>query len=279
MSTGCHDIRMKIGELVDGELPGAVRNSVEEHLASCEACRRELDGLKTLTRRLAGQTQVTAPAGLWTAVENRLDRRTDSPTRPAPRTRPGVLRFASRALAAAAVLVLVVGFGWLAVSGPWQARAAAAHIDFRPLLERADGDIAAGIQALMRAYGGEPISAKEAAERMPVRVHAPAELPSGLRLQGRYLLSMGRSHSALAFHYVGPTEKHLLLLQCPPDVEKDYGNFECISCSVGGHHGHGVQVGKLRLMHMASENVCVCVVSTLDESELKSAIDAVKITF
>lgn len=281
MSTGCDDIRPRLGEFLDGELAEAPCERVQQHVTACDACRQELARLESLTRRIPGPARVTAPDGLWTAIESRLDGATGPTGRPRSRmaTRPRILRFASQPLAAAAVILLVIGLGWLMINPPWESRAMAGQMDFRPLLERADGDIGAGIQALMQVYGGEPISATAAEARMTVRIRAPEQLPHGLQLRGRYLLNMGRSHQALAFHYTGSAGEHLLLLQCPPATEKNYGNFECVACSVGGHEGHGVKVGKLHLMHMASDKVCVCVVSTLDESNLEAALDAVKITF
>lgn len=266
---------------MDGELPEQVRGRVELHVSTCDSCRHEVSRLDLLAAARSAAVDVTAPAGLWAAVEQRLDGGVHAPQRAASTRVVGrrFMRFAARPLAAAAVLVLAIGVGWVVTSAPWAAEARAAQIDFRPLLEQADGDVEAGFQALMRAYGGKAISVQEAAEHVRVRVHAPPQLAPGLHLRERYLLNMGRSHQALAFHYTGPDERHLLLLQCPPEIEKDYGNFECLACSVGAHDGHGVQVGKLRLMHMASENVCVCVVSTLDERELAAALDAVEIDF
>ncbi len=281
MSTGCEDIRPRLGEFLDGELAEAPREQVQQHVTACDACREESARLESLTRQISGASRVTAPDGLWTAIESRLDGHSGQKAKPGGRraTRPLILRVASRPLAAAAALLVVIGLGWLAVNPPWGSRAIAGQMDFRPLLERADGDIGAGIQALMQRYGGEPISASAAEARMTVRVHAPEQLPHGLKLRGRYLLNMGRSHQALAFHYAGPSGEHLLLLQCPSDTDKNYGDFECVACSVGDHNGRGVKVGKLHLMHMASDNVCVCVVSTLHESNLATALDAVPITF
>jgi hypothetical protein len=132
----------------------------------------------------------------------------------------------------------------------------------------------------VRTYGGEAISLGDAAQRMRIRVHAPDQLPGEMRLESHYLLNMGEHHQALGFHYTNQHGGHLLLLQCPPHIEKDYGNYECLPCAVGSHEGRGVRVGKLYLMHMMSENVCVCVVSTLDEhDELPAALDAVRIEY
>ncbi len=277
----CDEVKSWLGELLDGELSAELRPAVEQHLDECPACRSEYESLQSMAAELARSPDAELPAGLWTAIEKRLDAATAVPV---PSIRPGTRRtriyqLARRPLAAAALVVLAVGLGWLVWSAPWTSTAMAAQIDFRPLLEQSDGDIEAGILALIQAYGGEEVSLADGANRMRVRVQAPGELPGGLRLKSRYLLNMGRHHRALAFHYTGP-DGHLLLLQCPPHIQKDFGNYECLPCRVGSHDGHGVRVGKLYLMHMMSENVCVCVVSTLDErSELPAALDAVKIDF
>ena len=278
----CDEVKSRLGEWLDGELPIELRPAVRRHLDGCPACRSECESLQSMAAVLAQRPNAKLPAGLWEAIERRLDDpQPVSAQSAAPATRRlWLYQLVRRPLRAAAVLVMAIGLGWLVFSGPWQSRAMAAQIDFRPLLEQADGDIAAGISALVQAYGGERISSDDAAKRIKVRVHAADQLPGDLRLESRYLLNMGDNHQALALHYTTPSGGHLLLLQCPPDVEKNYGNNECLPCSVGDHHGQGVQVGKLHLMHMKSDNVCVCVVSTLDEhKDLPIALRAVQIDF
>ena len=55
---------------------------------------------------------------------------------------------------------------------------------------------------------------------------------------------------------------------------------QCLSCEIGPKDGHIIRKGQLRLMHFESENVCVCVISTLDEdSDLPAVMDAVKIDY
>jgi hypothetical protein len=277
----CDEVKSRLGELLDGELSDELRPAVERHLDECRACRGEYESLRSMAAALARPPDAKLPVGLWEAIEQQLDA---APAVSMPATRPHtwrmrVYRLTRRPLAAAALVVLAIGLGWLLWSAPWTSTAMAAQIDFRPLLERADGDIEAGIHALIEAYGGEEISPAQAADRMRVRIQAGAELPGELRLESSYLLNMGGDHRALAFHYAGPAG-HLLLLQCPPHIERNYGNYECLPCRVGSHDGHGVRVGQLHLMHMMSENVCVCVVSTLDEqSALPAALDAVRIDF
>jgi hypothetical protein len=72
----------------------------------------------------------------------------------------------------------------------------------------------------------------------------------------------------------------LLLLQCPAMTAKNYGGYECLPCHVGARSGQIVEAGSLRLIHLESPNVCICVVSTLkDEAELRSALGAIAIEF
>jgi hypothetical protein len=279
--TVCHEIKTRLGELLDGVLDADARQAVARHLDQCADCRAEYDSLRSMTSILARPPAGAVSPGLWEAIEERLHHdRDDSRKRPERVLRRAPLyRLVRRSLAAAAVVVLGVGLGWVVWSAPWAAPAEAAQIDFRPLLEQADGDIEAGIKALLRAYGGEKITRAEASKRMKVRVHPPEEVPGELRLKSMHLLKMGRHHKSLAFHFQGPGGQ-LLLLQCPAGMKKDYGNRECLSCQVGSHAGHVVRAGSLRLMHMESENVCICVVSTLDEQrELPAALDAIEIEF
>lgn len=166
------------------------------------------------------------------------------------------------------------------LAGPWNHTALAGQIDFRPLLAQADGDIQAGIRALIAAHGGRPVTRNEANRLVRPRVHAPAALPDGLRLKAILRLNLGGDHWSIGYHYSGPAGE-LLLLQCPPMVKRDYGGYECLPCKIAGDHGQIARVGKrLRLAHFMSPNVCVCVVSTLDEHKaLPDALDAVQIDF
>jgi hypothetical protein len=53
-----------------------------------------------------------------------------------------------------------------------------------------------------------------------------------------------------------------------------------MSCHVDGQPGQVARAGPLRLMHFESDNVCVCVVSTLDEvSELPAVLAAIAVDF
>lgn len=270
----CEHIRFRLGECLDNEADAVTRAEAEAHLAACAACSEEYRRVRALGAALAAVLRRGAPrAELWASVAHRLDRQT------AVRRRRFLAPAAARRLASAAAVVLAIGLALFAFSGPGSAVAQAAQVDFRPLLAQTDGDIGAGIQALMQAHGGRPIPLERARQCMKVRVHAPDRLPAGLRLDGLYLLNMGRSHRSLGFHFAGPRGQ-LLLLQCPPGIQKRYGAHECMACSAGGREGQVVRAGALRLMHFESENVCICVVSSLDEdTDLTAALESIRIDY
>lgn len=275
----CNEIQQRLGELVDGELGAPLREVVQEHLEACSGCRAECNALRDLGSAIGeGRGPGEVPRDqLWQAIEQRLET-ASAVTSEAPQSLAIRWRL-WRPLASAAAVLLTVGLGWLVVSAPWNAPAYGGQIDFRPLLEQAGNDIQAGIDELIRVHGGRAIARPEAEGLMEIRIQAADRLPNDLVLKSLYLLNLGRDHRALGFHYQGPNG-HLLLLQCPPEVSKDYGGQECLPCHLGPSKGGMVRVGALRLAHFESENVCVCVVSTLDEAdELPAVLDAVKIDF
>lgn len=293
----CAEIQDRLGELLDDELDTAARTAVSGHVRGCATCAAELRALQAAAAQVeaAGEGDTQIPYELSAAIWGRIEAALDAagPARPAaptpsddcailtigPDCKPRGNPWVWRSLASAAVVLLAVGLGWFAFSGPGTPHAVAGQIDFRPLLEKAGEDIGAGIRALVAAHGGEPITREQAARRMRVRVHPPDELPGGLRLVSMNLLNMGAHHRSLAFHFEGPSGQ-LLLLQCPAGIEKEFGNRECIACNSGAHDDHVVRVGPLRLMHFDSSNVCVCVVSTLDgTTDLPAALAAVRIDF
>jgi hypothetical protein len=60
---------------MDGVLEESEARRVEEHLASCDACRSELIGLEELRNEVGSLTQVKAPAGFKSALMKRISDR------------------------------------------------------------------------------------------------------------------------------------------------------------------------------------------------------------
>lgn len=74
----CERFNPMLSGYVDGELAADERRRLEEHLAACEACRRELEGLKVLKEDLA-MLKFKEPSDAeleryWAGVYNRLER-------------------------------------------------------------------------------------------------------------------------------------------------------------------------------------------------------------
>lgn len=59
----CDTTKPKLQALVDGELPRAERDRVEDHLARCEDCRAELDALRRVQQALAALPGFDLPEG------------------------------------------------------------------------------------------------------------------------------------------------------------------------------------------------------------------------
>lgn len=74
----CEDFRAMVTAWVDGELPPERQRMLEEHLAGCEGCRRELAEVRALKEELS-MIRFVEPtdaelARYWKSVYNRLER-------------------------------------------------------------------------------------------------------------------------------------------------------------------------------------------------------------
>jgi hypothetical protein len=178
-------------------------------------------------------------------------------------------------LAVAAAILLVIGAGWLFFYSRGATPAAAARIDFGPLLDNIDAGLAAGIQALKEKYNGTPTTLAEASQRITLRVAADSALPDGMTLQSANFIYFGADPS-LAMHFAGPSGE-LLVMQCPPSMKKQYGARDCLPCSVGAHAGHEVRQGKWRLTHFERPDCCICIVTTLGQDQLEDVLEALRV--
>ncbi|RMG08987.1 MAG: hypothetical protein D6731_20715 [Planctomycetota bacterium] len=105
MSTPCDSIRDDLVAYADGELTASERERVGAHLASCVACRRELDAHRRVWEALDRLPGLSARPGWTDEVEERIL---------GPRVRPFPLwRRGLAALALAAAVALAAGLGWL----------------------------------------------------------------------------------------------------------------------------------------------------------------------
>ncbi len=92
----CSEVRESLSAWLDGELAPEVGALVDRHLASCDACLRELTQLEALEQALAALPAPAPPPGLPEKVAARL-------------RRPSRHWWQSMALAASLILGIVLG--------------------------------------------------------------------------------------------------------------------------------------------------------------------------
>lgn len=69
----CHDLRLLLDDLLDGELEPAAEDALREHLAACPACRAELERGQYLRRQVAALPRSVEPArDLWPGIAHQL---------------------------------------------------------------------------------------------------------------------------------------------------------------------------------------------------------------
>jgi hypothetical protein len=62
----------QLSAYLDGDLAGEELTRVEAHLAACEACRAELDGLRRLVRRAGSLDDRPPEQDLWAGISSRI---------------------------------------------------------------------------------------------------------------------------------------------------------------------------------------------------------------
>ncbi|HUG92386.1 MAG TPA: zf-HC2 domain-containing protein [Planctomycetaceae bacterium] len=187
----CRDVKPELLSIVYNELPADRRGAVEAHLARCESCRRELDGLHQGRRLLdVLRSDVEVPALDTRRLFHEAARRAQR-----QRRRWKWLAVASTAAAAAAVLVLwaISGLTFDASPGrltvtwgqrPPSAPAGAAspvHNDELPAVPTMTAELADRLAAHERDV-----------KRLAERVQSISELA---HLATRELLAVDRRHS------------------------------------------------------------------------------------
>lgn len=266
----CDEVRELLGSYADGEVALETRAVVDAHVCACEACRRELGQLRELAERIKAGGSVCVPPALWDRIADQLD--SARPPRSAKRT------FRLRSiLAFAACLLLVVGGGYLVLTRglDFASKAEAATVDFSALLNGLSLDAEGAFRKFVSLYHGRRVSAADAQQHArQLNFAIPPELPGGFALQEIFALQIGDAPAAAAIYrrdgeFIG-TIFHRAIHR------EDYGTYRDHPCVVGDHHGHRVEVGEWRLIHVTDATTCHCVLSRLDEkSQLPPILDAV----
>jgi anti-sigma factor RsiW len=109
----------RLSEYIDGELDAGQARLLEEHLASCPACRALHGELLHVVDRARALTDREPPRELWEGIAAGIAPPAVVPFPPAPPPRPRTFSFTMPQLAAAALLLVTVSAGaaWMATAG------------------------------------------------------------------------------------------------------------------------------------------------------------------
>ncbi len=284
----CEDYKLQLEYLLDEALSSDAHEKLSDHLKTCPACTAELDYLRELTSRIPDSSEVRVPPGLWDAIERRLDSGTDDQAGQDSRTAGQVgqdggqtahpvtgYRFLSPTRWAwAASLVFVAGLGLFSLNFI-DSPAKASTINFAVLLDALPLDAQKAFDKFLDLYDARPGSSFEAKEfAASLDFETPPTLPGGFQLESIYLLTFG-DRPGVAASYKRGDEFLAAIFHTPVGVE-DFGTHKDYPCAIGKHHGHKVEVGAWKMVHLTDPATCHCVLSQLDEeTELPAVMSAV----
>lgn len=260
----CREVQERIGAYLDGALPRDVAAELRRHVDTCAACAHMLETERDLISRFVSvdpAAGASAPQGLWPAIESGLDTRVDRPQR----GKAALVSFFRKPLAIAASLILFLGVATTTVlifsqSAPV---AQAAHVDYTILLDGLSDRVDAAIEKFLTYYDAEPIPAAETQAAAPALSFAvPPDLPGGFVLRQAYRLRFGEAPGVAAVYDRG--EEPLVVFFHPTINNEQSGGYQEMPCIVGERHGHQVQVGDWRLMHLMDPTTCHCVLTKLN---------------
>ncbi|MCH8966864.1 MAG: hypothetical protein IID43_04235 [Planctomycetes bacterium] len=240
-------------------------------MQTCSACSLELANLQELALGICDSSDASVPSKLWDSIERRLSTGADYPTE------RGVTPYRllpSRRWALAASLVFVVGLGMLGLS-LMDSSARASTINFAVLLDALPLDAQKAFGKFLALYDAQPGSPLDARKFAPsLEFETPPTLPGGFRLDSVYLLQFG-DRPGVAASYKRDGEFLATIFHAPVKKE-NFGTHKDYPCVVGKHHGHKVEVGAWKMVHLTNPTTCHCVLSRLDErTELPAVMAAV----
>jgi hypothetical protein len=163
----CHEVEPQLDLLAAGECDPRIEQALERHLAGCVACAASY----AESQRLLGMLDLH-----WdTAGPQRLRERIEAETRRRRRP-PVVLPFARQALALAAMLLLMLGLGWLLPR--WQTEDGASTLQLAVLVVP-DGH--RNVEVLAPAHGRDTVAAKVEKSQPEVVLALPAQIGVAFR--------------------------------------------------------------------------------------------------
>lgn len=253
------DMYHRIGPWLDGELSPQEAAEFEQAMQSDPVLAAEVEQLKSMTERIAQLPQASLVVPPWSQLKARLDLPSSQTIVASPQSGRSVIGWIRRhARFAAAACVALVLIGVLSI-GLIDRTSHAATVDFGPLLSAQETSLDAGLADFLRSVNAKAID-------VPPRSDLHFD-PLGPQSQGRKLVQSYQFHLAgkpaycFVYQDTGPG---IVIIQCPPDVNKLHGKWQCDhGYDLGSHREHMVEMGTWRLAHLERPGFCVCVFSTL----------------
>ena len=209
----CQEVRERLSELIENELPPEARRVVEEHLIGCPDCRGEQRALEKMIRSLGNLPAPEPPADLVARIDAAIDRL------PAPGRRPARSRITRHAVAALLVIGLVVGIVRVLPHAPGPApleRRAASRVappEAKPAEERALADRSdLAREALKAPAAPAPAEKKEREEKDLTRRMAREQGVVGAEAVGGKSTPAPEAPQAPAIAGAPPADPRALLL-------------------------------------------------------------------
>ncbi|MCB0719132.1 MAG: zf-HC2 domain-containing protein [Bacteroidetes bacterium] len=264
----CTRLQQILGAYLDAELSADEVRQVDSHLRECTECRCEFQSLQRLTNGIASE-QAEVPSELWEGVEHRLS------ATPQGHQDIGMRSHWTQKLRLAAMIAVAVGIiGYFAFVRQGEDTAQASSIDFSVILDTIHLDPDEAFSRFLRQYVGEAIAPTRAAEYAADLVFdVPPMLPGGFERIDVYGLRFG-SQPGIAARY-RRSDQTLIAIFHPTVHAEDFGTHQDLPCIVGRHHGHAVEVGEWRLVHVTDPVTCHCVLSKLDDDDLAPILETV----
>lgn len=195
----CSDVSNRLSAAYDGELSGAERDSVAQHLSVCERCASEFSGFESLSRAVKEQPVPRVPPEIWTSIAAQLAQSgsgesTDVVSKPPSQIKAwGITR---RLALAASILLLLT-------SGPWilkhfgtshddhdHEHSAEFAVTMDHYLKLLATDPESAEQFLLNRYHGETVDTERALKLVGYRPAVAKGLPEGYSLTSTSVLKM-----------------------------------------------------------------------------------------
>ncbi|MEM6467999.1 MAG: zf-HC2 domain-containing protein [Planctomycetota bacterium] len=202
----CPDVQDRLSAYYDGELSPESQAKMTRHLAGCESCAAEFAKFKDVTRAVSEMGEPKVPSSVWDGLSAELaNAELNDSSKPQPASAQQATRHkwkSSRALALAASVLLMLGFGY------WMNRGMNhLHSDNLAMTDEHDhsadfvatmdhylrqlpDDPDAAEQFLLNKYDGQSVNADTAVQLVGYRPAVSEGLPEGYSLASTSVLKM-----------------------------------------------------------------------------------------